>query len=51
MNAKQRNKNRHTAELLHYANQNPVVRFGKVTLERTKAAQKVHEAREAMRPR
>lgn len=33
MNAKQRNANRQTAEALHYANQNPAPKFGKVTLK------------------
>ncbi len=30
MSAKQRNKNRSTAEALHYAIQNPAPRFGKI---------------------
>lgn len=52
MNAKQRNKNRETAAVLHYANATPVTRAGRTMVPRAPGLHtKVREEIERTRPR
>lgn len=52
MNAKQRNKNRETAALLHYANAEAITRAGKTFVPRAPGLHtKVREEMERQRPR